>query len=87
MSIVDDALYTAPVAAAKRTVRLPRPGSGQLLRVTIVLVVCCAVVAVALVLLWLSSWSMDGLPDIGGPEEIAAVRAVGAGDDRDAITA
>jgi hypothetical protein len=73
MSIADDFLDIAPVGGKNKAGRLPRKGFGQLQRVTIALVVCRAVVALALVILWLSSWSMDGLPDIGDPEEIAAV--------------
>ncbi len=84
MSIADDAVDFLPGGAKTNTGRLPRNGFGQLLRVTIMLVVCIAVIAIALVFWWLSSWNQDGLPDIGDPEEIAAVRALGAGVDRNA---
>ncbi len=86
MSIADDALDFVPGGAKTNLGRLPQNGFGQLLRVTIMLVVCAAVVALALVFWWLSSWNQEGLPDIGDPEEIAAVRALGAGDDRNAFT-
>ncbi len=80
MSIADDALDIAPAGAKNKAGRSPQNGSGRFERATIVLVVCVAVVAMALVILWLSSWNQDGLPDIGDPEEIAAVRALdGAG--------
>jgi hypothetical protein len=86
MSIADDALDFVPGGAKTNLGRLPQKGFGHLLRVTIMLVVCIAVIAMALVFWWLSSWNQDGLPDIGDAEEIAAVRALGAGVDRNAFT-
>lgn len=86
MTIADDTLDTALVGAKNNAVRLPQDGFGQLLRVAMMLIVCCAVVALAVVILWLVSWNQDGLPDIGDPQEIAAARALVAGDNQNTLT-
>jgi hypothetical protein len=55
----------------------------QLLRVMVVLVACIAVTATAFVVWWLNS--LNGLPDIGDPFDVAAFRAFRIPDDQNAF--
>jgi hypothetical protein len=56
-----------------KTVDLLRKRLRQLLRVVVVLAACVAVAATAFVVWWLNS--LNGLPDIGDPFDVAAFRA------------
>ena len=56
-----------------KAVQLLRKRLRQLLRVVVVLAACVAVAATALAIWWLNS--LNGLPDIGDPFDVAAFRA------------
>jgi hypothetical protein len=65
-----------PVAVSgkpSKTVELLRKKFRQLLRVIVVLTVCVAIAASAFAIWWLNS--LNGLPDIGDPFDVAAFRA------------
>jgi hypothetical protein len=66
-----------------KTVELMRKRLRQLLRFIVVLAVCVAVAATALAIWWLNS--LNGLPDVGNPFDVAALRAFGIPEDRDAF--
>jgi hypothetical protein len=66
-----------------KTVELLRKRLRQLLRVIVVLTACVAVAATALAIWWLTS--LNGLPDIGDPFDVAALRAFSIPEDRDAF--
>ncbi len=79
---------TAPAPAAvsvpsQKMLQLLRRRLRQLARVTIVLAVCLALGATALAIWWLTS--LNGLPDIGDPFDVAAFRAVRIPDDQNAF--
>ena len=57
---------------SSKTLQLLRKRLRQLLRVTLVLAICLAVAATALAIWWLNS--LNGLPDIGDPFDVAAFR-------------
>ena len=71
---------------ARRTklLQLLRKRLRQLLRVTLVLAICLAVAAAAFAIWWLTS--LNGLPDIGDPFDVAAFRAFSIPDDQNAFT-
>ena len=66
-----------------KTVALLRKRLRQSLRVIVVLAACLAVAAMVLAIWWLNS--LNGLPDIGDPFDIAALRAFSIPEDRDAF--
>jgi hypothetical protein len=81
------ALATAPsdVSGTSRKLRqLLGKRFRQLLRVMFVLVVCLALAATALTIWWLTS--LNGLPDLGDPFDVAAFRAFHVADDQNAFT-
>src|SRR5262249_27211127 len=67
-----------------KTVELLRKRLRQLLRVVVVLVACAAVAATAFAIWWLNS--LNGLPDIGDPFDVAAFRAFRLPDEQNAFT-
>ena len=67
-----------------KTVQLLRKRLRQLLRVVVVLAACVAVAATALAIWWLNS--LNGLPDIGDPFDVAAFRAFRLPDEQNAFT-
>jgi hypothetical protein len=76
-----------PAAVSGTSQKLPqllRKRLRQLLRVTRVLAICLAVAASALAIWWLTS--LNGLPDIGDPFDVAAFRALRIPDDQNAFT-
>jgi len=76
----------SPVAVSgkpSKTVDLLRKRLRQLLRVVVVLAACVAVAATALAIWWLNS--LNGLPDVGNPFDVAAFRAFSIPEDRDAF--
>ena len=77
----------APVAVSGTSPKLRqllRRRLRQLLRVTLVLAIGLAVAASALAIWWLTS--LNGLPDIGDPFDVAAFRAFSIPDDQNAFT-
>ncbi len=56
----------------------------QLLRATIALAICLVIAAAALTIWWLTS--LNGLPDIGEPFDVAAFRSFRVPDDQNAFT-
>src|SRR3954454_13191105 len=76
---------SAAVSGTSRQ-RLPllRRRLRQLLRVTLVLAACLVLAAVALGIWWLRS--LDGLPDVGDPFDVAAFRAFRIPEDQNAFT-
>jgi hypothetical protein len=77
----------SPVAVSgtsQKTLQLLRQRLRQLLRVTLVLAICLALAATALAIWWLTS--LNGLPDIGDPFDVAAFRALRIPDDQNAFT-
>ena len=77
----------SPVAVSgkpSKMVQLLRKRLRQLLRVIVVLAACVAVAATALAIWWLNS--LNGLPDIGDPFDVAAFRAFRIPDDQNAFT-
>jgi hypothetical protein len=77
----------SPVAVSgkpSKAVELLRKRLRQLLRVIVVLAACVAVAATAFAIWWLNS--LNGLPDIGDPFDVAAFRAFGLPDEQNAFT-
>ena len=77
----------SPVAVSgkpSKTVELLRNRLRQLLRVVVVLAACVAVAATAFAIWWLNS--LNGLPDIGDPFDVAAFRAFRLPDEQNAFT-
>ena len=79
----------APASAAvsgtsPKLLQLLRKRLRQLLRVVVVLAACVAVAATALAIWWLNS--LNGLPDIGDPFDVAAFRAFRLPDEQNAFT-
>ena len=77
----------APAAVSgtsPKMLQLLRKRLRQLLRVMLVLAICLAVAAAALAIWWLNS--LNGLPDIGDPFDVAAFRAFSIPDDQNAFT-
>ena len=70
--------------AAQKLPQLLRKRLRQLLRVILVLAICLAVATGALAIWWLTS--LNGLPDIGEPFDVAAFRAFSVPDDHNAFT-
>ncbi len=68
---------------SSKTLRLLRKRLRQLLRAALVLAIGLAVAASALAIWWLTS--LNGLPDIGDPFDVAALRAFSISEDRDAF--
>jgi len=66
-----------------KAVELLRKRLRQLLRVVVALAACVAVAATAFVVWWLNS--LNGLPDIGDPFDVAAFRAFRIPDDQNAF--
>jgi hypothetical protein len=76
-----------PVAVSgktSKTAALLRKRLRQLLRVIVVLVAWIAVAAMVLAIWWLNS--LNGLPDIGDPFDVAAFRTFSLPDDQNAFT-
>jgi hypothetical protein len=69
---------------SSKTLQLLRQRLRQLLRIMLVLTICLAVVATALAIWWLTS--LNGLPDIGDPFNVAAFRTFSLPDDENAFT-
>src|SRR4051812_42674219 len=67
-----------------KTLQLLRKRLRQLLRVMLVGTICLAVVAGALAVWWLNS--LNGLPDIGDPFDVAAFRTFSLPEDQNAFT-
>jgi hypothetical protein len=67
-----------------KSAQLLRKRLRQLLRVVVVLAACVAVAATALAIWWLNS--LNGLPDIGDPFDVAAFRAFRLPDEQNAFT-
>src|SRR5262249_4224147 len=67
-----------------KLVQLVRKRLRQLLRVVVVLAACVAVAATAFAIWWFNS--LNGLPDIGDPFDVAAFRAFRVPDDQNAFT-
>jgi hypothetical protein len=77
----------SPVAVSgkpSKMVELLRKRLRQLLRVIVVVAACVAVAATAFAIWWLNS--LNGLPDIGDPFDVAAFRAFRIPDDQNAFT-
>src|SRR3954453_615020 len=75
----------APVSdTSQKTLQLLRKRFRQLRRVTLALVIGLAVAATAFAVRWLNS--LNGLPDIGDPFDVAAFRAFGLPDVQNAFT-
>jgi hypothetical protein len=79
----------APASAAvsgtsPKLLQLLRKRLRQLLRVVVVLAACVAVAATALAIWWLNS--LNGLPDIGDPFDVAAFREFRIPDEQNAFT-
>ena len=68
---------------SSKTLQLLRKRLRQLLRITLVLVICVALAATALAIWWLRS--LDGLPDIGDPFDVAEFRAFRIPDEQNAL--
>jgi hypothetical protein len=78
---------TAPASASgtsRKLLRLLRRRLRQLLRVTLVLALGLALTVTALAIWWLTS--LNGLPDIGDPFDVATFRAFRVSDDQNAFT-
>src|SRR5271157_4646408 len=67
-----------------KSVQLLRKRLRQSLRVVVVLAACVAVAATAFAIWWLNS--LNGLPDIGDPFDVAAFRAFRLPDEQNAFT-
>ena len=86
MLIQDESPAPAPAAVSgtsQKLLQLLRKRLRQLARVTLVLAICLAVAAAALAIWW--STSLNGLPDIGDPFDVAAFRAFSVPDDQNAF--
>jgi hypothetical protein len=82
-----ESLAPAPAAVTRpssKLVQLLRRRLRQLLRVTIVLAIGLALAALALAIWWLTC--LNGLPDIGDPFDVNAVRGLTIPDDENALT-
>jgi hypothetical protein len=77
---------SAPAAShpSQKLVQLLRKRVRQLLRAAFVVAICLALAATALAIWWLRS--LNGLPDIGDPFDVAAFRAFSVPDDQNAFT-
>jgi hypothetical protein len=76
----------AQVAASQtsgKLLQLLRKRLRQMLRVTLVLVICCVLAASAFAIWWLTS--LNGLPDIGDSFDVAAFQAFRVPDDQNAF--
>ena len=69
---------------SSKTLQLLRKRLRQLLRVLLVSTICLSVAAMALAIWWFNS--LNGLPDIGDPFDVAAFRAFRIPDDQNAFT-
>jgi hypothetical protein len=86
MLIQDESPAPAPAAVSgtsQKLLQLLRKRLRQLARVTLVLAICLAVAASAFAIWWLNS--LNGLPDIGEPFDVAAFRAFRVPDDQNAF--
>ena len=86
MLIQDESPAAAPAAVSgtsQKLLQLLRKRLRQLARVTLVLAIGLAVAAAALAIWW--STSLNGLPDIGDPFDVAAFRAFRVPDDQNAF--
>ena len=86
MLIQHESPAPAPAAVSgtsPKLLQLLRKRLRQLARVTLVLAICLAVAAAALAIWWLTS--LNGLPDIGDPFDVAAFRAFSIPDDQNAF--
>jgi hypothetical protein len=63
--------------------QLLRTRARQLVRVTVVLLICLALAAAAVTIWWLNS--LNGLPDIGDPFDVATFRGLSVPDDQNAF--
>ena len=87
MLIQNESPAPAPAAVSgtsQKLLQLLRKRLRQLARVTLVLAICLAIAATALAIWWLTS--LNGLPDIGDPFDVAAFRAFRVPDDQNAFT-
>jgi hypothetical protein len=87
MLIQQESPAPAPAAVSgtsQKLLQLLRKRLRQLARVTLVLAVCLAVAASAFAIWWLTS--LNGLPDIGEPFDVAAFRAFSVPDNQNAFT-
>src|SRR5438270_10384450 len=73
----------AASGTSPKTLQLLRKRLRQLLRITLVLASCLAIGATALAIWWLTS--LNGLPDIGDPFDVAAFRALRIPDEQNAF--
>ena len=73
----------AASGTSPKTLQLMRKRLRQLLRGTLVLASCLAIGATALAIWWLTS--LNGLPDIGDPFDVAAFRALRIPDEQNAF--
>jgi hypothetical protein len=74
----------AEIGTSPKLVQLLRKRFRRLLRIALALAIVLAPTAAALVIWWLTS--LNGLPDIGDPFDVAAFRAFSVPDDRNAFT-
>jgi hypothetical protein len=87
MLTADETSVVAPAAASdtpKKLRQLFRKRLRQLGRVTLVLATCLVLASVAVSIWWLRS--LNGLPDIVDPFDVAAIRAFHIPEDEDAFT-
>ncbi len=70
--------------ASSKMLQLLRMRLRQVLRVTLVIAIGLVVATMAVAIWWLTS--LNGLPDIGDPFDVAAFRAFSVADDRNAFT-
>ncbi|MGO9342113.1 MAG: hypothetical protein ACLP6E_06280 [Acidimicrobiales bacterium] len=87
MLIQNESPAPAPAAVSgtsQKLLQLLRKRLRQLARVTFVLAIGLALAATALAIWWLTS--LNGLPDIGEPFDVAAFRAFSIPDDQNAFT-
>ena len=87
MLIQQESPAPAPAAVSgtsQKLLQLLRKRLRQLARVTLVLAACVAVAATALAIWWFNS--LNGLPDIGDPFDVAAFRAFRLPDEQNAFT-
>jgi hypothetical protein len=82
--------YESPVSEpavarhqSHKLIQLLRKRLRQLLRATFVLAICLALAATAFAIWWLTS--LNGLPDIGDPFDVAAFRAFSVPDEQNAF--
>ena len=87
MPAADEAAVESPAGAEhvpKKLRQLLRKRLRQLSRLTLALAACLAAAASALAIWWVTS--LNGLPDIGDPFDVAAFRAFSVPDDQNAFT-